>query len=51
LVILARRAIRSDLVGFEHADLAAGIAGDLGKSPVSIAEIPQLVERSASRWC
>jgi hypothetical protein len=24
-------------------------AGDLGKSPVSIAEIPQLVERSASR--
>ncbi len=27
----------------------SGAAGDLGKSPVSIAEIPQLVERSASR--
>jgi hypothetical protein len=26
-----------------------GPADDLGKSPVSIAEIPQLVERSASR--
>ena len=25
------------------------VAGDLGKSPVSIAEIPQLAERSASR--
>ena len=25
LVILARRAIRCDLAGFEHADLAAGI--------------------------
>ena len=25
--------------------------GDFGISPVSIAEIPHLVERSASRWC
>jgi hypothetical protein len=26
-------------------------AGDLGNSPVSIAEIPHLIERSASRLC
>ena len=31
--------------------LSPVFAGDLGKSPVSIAEIPQLVERSASRCC
>ena len=27
------------------------IADDLGNSPVSIAEIPHLIERSASRLC
>ena len=30
---------------------AIGGAGDLGNSPVSIAEIPHLIERSASRLC
>ena len=30
---------------------ARRVAGDFGISPVSIAEIPHLVERSASRLC
>jgi 3-oxoacyl-[acyl-carrier protein] reductase len=39
-----------DLVTWQAA-LARNLAGDFGISPVSIAEIPHLVERSASRWC